>query len=313
MVSSKLYALSTGNSKDRATVTGKASDVKFTWDTISLITGNTNITESMTQLNLNQAEASQVRVFEYMFAPGTLDRVFPGVDAQSLIFDDLGKKHYGAAGRVALRDMMFNREKIRTNFALYRKKYGLKSASYDPKERFYVDLICTAYVGAKVFKDLGYISFDIDNARDWAMDHMLSLRSSRAENSYVPEDKLAQFLSSLYGNLLVTKYTNQSLEAPMDAFPLRGEIKARMGISSKEFFVSQNAFDTWCFEKNLQPGMLKKDLLLGGFITPSVERMSLTKNTSIPSSRQRVIAFDYNKIMISEAGKDISAKVVNIK
>lgn len=312
-ISKKLYALSTGVSKERADHTGVASAVKYTWDTVSLITGNTNITESLAQLNLNQADASQVRVFEYIMPEGTLAKVFPGVDAQTLIYDDLGKKHYGSVGRVAVRDMMFNREKIRTEFAEYRKKFGQKSDNYDPKERFYIDLVCTAYVGAKRFKSLGYLTYDIDNARDWALDQIVNMRSTRADNAYVPEDKLAQFLSSLYGNLLVTKYTNQMLEAPMELFPIRGEIKARMATTERKFYVSLHAFNTWCSENKLQPGALRKDLALQGFVVPDADRMSLTKHTSIPSARQRVIAFSYDKIMLSEAGKDISAKVINIK
>lgn len=312
-ISTRLYAVSSGVSKPRATVTGESSSVKFTWDTISLITANTNITELLAKLDFNQADASQVRVFEYSVPEGTLNKVFGGVDAQNLITSDLGQKNYGAAGRVALRDMMFNRSQIRADFESYRKKFGIKSDNYDPKERFYVDLVATAYVGGRRFKELGLLTYDIDNAKDWALDQIVNMRNSRAENAYIPEDKLAQFLASLHGNLLVTKNTNLSVEAPMESFQLRGEVKARMATTERKFYVSLHAFESWCFDNKLQPGILRKDLMQQGFIVPHEDRMSLTKNTSIPSSRQRVIAFSYDKIMISEAGKDISAKVVSIK
>ena len=313
VISKKLYSISTGESRDRATNTGKASDVKFTWDTISLITGNTNINDSLARIDFNQAEASQVRVFEYIMPPNTLQNVFAGVDAQTLITNDLSTKHYGAVGRVAIREMMHQRQNLRVEFDKYRKIFGQKSDSYDPKERFYVDLIATSFVGAKMFKELGYLDFNLEHVKDWALDHMVSMRSTRAENQSVPEDRLAQMILSLYGCILVTKTTNQSLEAPMDAFPIRGEIKARMATVERKFHVSWYAFEAWCMENKIHPATLRKELTTQNFILDDTERMSLTKNTSIPSSRQRVISFNYDKIILSEFGKDVSAKVVNIK
>lgn len=313
VVSKKLYSVSTGESRDRATNTGKASDVKFTWNTISLITGNTNLMDSLARLDLNQADASQVRVFEYIMPPDALKTVFPNVDAQTLIFDDLGTKHYGSVGRVAIREMMRQRQHLCSEFEKYRKLFGQKSSTYDPKERFYVDLIATAYVGAKLFRELGYLEFDIANVKDWALDHMIYMRSARTENLATPEDRLAQFLATLYGNIMVTKYTNQGLEAPMEAFPIRGEIKARMATSERKFYVSYAAFEAWCYENKTHSASFRKELTAQGFIVPDIDRISLTKNTSFPSSRQRVIAFDYDKVIMSETGKSFANKVVSIK
>jgi hypothetical protein len=311
-VSKKLYGLSAGESRDRADVTGRASEVKYYWKTIPLITGNTNITDMLARLDVNQAEASQMRVFEYPMPSGTLEKVFPGVDAQTLINDELGTKHYGVAGRMAIREMMHQRQAIIADFMKYRKIFGQKSNTYDPKERFYVDLIATAYVGAHVFQKLGLLTFNLDNAKDWALSQMLELREARADNIFSAEDKLSQFLLSLQGHILATKRTDGPNEPPSEAFPLRGEIRARLATTAKSFIVTVSAFDDWCLERNIQPNQLRKELANEGFIIPFAERFQITRATSLPSTRQRVIAFNYDKLFATEAGKEM-AKVVNIK
>jgi hypothetical protein len=168
-------------------------------------------------------------------------------------------------------------------------------------------------VGGALFKKLGYITFDIDNAKDWALAHMIALRDVRSDTAYTPEDYLSQFILSLQGHIQVTNYTDRGLEAPIDAFPIRGEIKARMAVKGREFYATVSAFDNWCRDHNLQASTLRKQLTEAGFIIPAAERMALTRNTSTPSARQRVIAFDYDKIQVTEVGKDMTARVVSIK
>ena len=315
VLSAKLYALASGGGRERAGINGRASNVKFLWDTVTLVTGNTNINEGLQQLTKAQSEASQVRVFEYVLEAGTLNRVFAGVDGPSLIEQNLGKQNYGITGRNAIREMMFHREKLVGDFYKVRNLLGRDSSSYDPKERFYVDLISNAYVGATVFRDLGYLKFNINESRDWAVEHIKSLREVRSENAYTSEDRLGQFLASLNGSILVTKHFDGRgvTESALDSFPLRSEIKARMAISSRHLLVTYKAFEEWCHAAKVPPAHLRKSLQDEGFIVPETVRAVITKGTNIPSAQQRVIEFVYDKVAGTETVRDAASKVVAIK
>ena len=315
VLSSKLYALASGGGRERASINGRASDVKFLWDTVTLVTGNTNINEALQHLSKEQGEASQLRVFEYVLEEGSLQKIFADVDGPTLIESNLGKQNYGVVGRNALRYMMANRDALVEEFKSMRNILGRDSQSYDPKERFFIDLIANAYVGAKVFRQLGYIQFNIENARDWAVNHIKTLRNTRSASAYTAEDRLAQFLASLHGHMLVTKTmgSSTSVESPLESFPIRGDIKARMAIGSRDFLVATKAFDDWCTNEKLQTQWLRKELLQSGHIIEISKRAYLTKGTNIPSVQQRVIEFSYDKLQGQEVLKDASAKVVNIK
>lgn len=315
VLSSKLYAFASGEGKSRATISGKASDVLFKWDTIALITGNTNITETLKLLPKETSEAGQLRVFEVVLEDDLLKKVFAGVDGPELIMENLGKRNYGVVGREAIRYMMANKESLVADFHRVRNALGREAAGYQAKERFFIDLIATAYVGAKVYRTLGIIRFDIDAARDWALNHVKSLRDTRASNTYTAEDRLAQFLASLSGQILVTKSwgVHGSIEAANEAFPIKSEIKARMAIGSRVLLVSYKAFEDWCAKEKVQSLWLKNSLLAEGFIVSENGKATITKGTNIPSAQQRVIEFTYDKVQGTETLKDVTAKVVNIK
>lgn len=315
MLSSKLYAFASGEGKSRATISGKASDVLFKWNTISLITGNTNITETLRALPKERSEAGQLRVFEVLLEHDLLKKVFDGVDGPTLIMENLGKRNYGIVGREALRYMMANRADIVEDFHKIRNVLGRDSGDYEANERFFIDLIATAYVGAKVYRELGIIKFNIEVARDWAISHVKTLRGVRSSNSYTAEDRLGQFLASLNGHILVTKTIGAGgvNETAMESFPVKGEVKARMAIVSRQLIVSHKAFEDWCFVQKVQVGWLRTELEGQGFIVPETTRFYITKGTTIPSTRQRAIEFVYDKVQGTEVVKDVNSKVVNIK
>lgn len=310
IVANHLYAMSTGSGRTRLNQKGNISEVTHTWDMIQVITGNSNINETMNLLAKSEGTAGQVRVFEYMFQGHETSTIFKDDDIQNIIEHQMSQ-HYGVAGRNALRYMMNHVSEIKEDFERLRKKYGFEAHGYDSKERYFVDLIATTEIGGKIFAKLGYIQWDVDKVISWARDHMVNLRNLRTSQVSSVDDKIALFLGTLVGHTLVTKTYGRTNELPMESFPIRGEVKARMAITDKKFYVSAAAFNTWCTAYGIQPSYLRTELFNDKFITSTEDtRMTLTKGTNIPSTNQRVVEFYFDKI--SGAVKAEDSKVVSI-
>jgi Domain of unknown function (DUF927) len=308
LVSTHLYGMSTGHGRIRLTQKGELSPILFTWNTVPLVTGNTNINEAMQTLARTQADASQVRVFEYSFQGHEAATIFKGENIQEILEHKLSE-HYGHVGRTAIRLMMSRRAQLRADFEVLRAKYGHSMVGFDTKERYFVDLIATAELGGRIFKELGYIQWDVDHVISWARKHMEVLRSLRSEGAYSIDDRAAQFIGSLSGSILATKTMGRTNEPPMDSHQIRGEIKARMAVNDRKFFVSSRAFDEWCRAIGMQASYMRTELTTAGYIIPSEEpRQFLTKGTNIPSARQRVMEFNFDKVSsaISVEGKVVS-------
>ena len=298
-VSDKLYALSNGGGKDRADQKGNMSAVRHSWKLNSLITGNTNIMESMHQLEKQQADASSVRIFEITITQDNGSKLFEGANVPELL--TRLQDHYGVIGRLFLQASMYDRIKIREAFLKTRAKLGYESAQYDPRERFYIDLIATAHIAGMILKQMNYIMFDLKKVQEWAMNHIVELRLTRNESTYSAEDQLAAFFNSLVGNIIYTKDVNRSrVESPMEAHRLSGEVKARVSIGkgSERVIVSSRAMDEWCTRAGVQPRLFRKQLRENGYIkVDAPEKFTLTLGTNLPSTQERVVEFVYDKVI----------------
>lgn len=298
-VSDKLYALSNGGGRDRADQKGNMSAVRHSWKLNSFITGNTNITESMHQLEKHQADASAVRVFEITITTENGKKLFEGANVPELL--NRLQDHYGIIGRLFLRASMMERVKLRESFLKLRAKLGYESASYDPRERFFIDLIATAIIGGQMLKNMGYIQFDLARVRDWAMNHIMEMRLMRTESTYSAEDQLAAFFGSLVGHAIYTREVNRNhTETPMDSHRLVGDVKARIAIGkgTERVIVSSRAMDEWCNKMGVQPRLFRKHLKENGYIKlDAPEKFTLTIGTNLPSTQERIVEFVYDKVI----------------
>jgi hypothetical protein len=153
-------------------------------------------------------------------------------------------------------------------------------------------------MGGRIFKQLGYINFNIENVRDWALNHIVEMRSMRTESSYSTEDRVAQFISSLNGHILVTKHFDRATqESPLDGYMLRGEVKARMAINSRKLIVSYKAFEEWCKDTHVPVMAMRRELVAEGFLVNGADnRQTITKGTTLPSGQQRVLEFVFDRV-----------------
>lgn len=312
-VSDKLYALSNGGGRERADQKGNMSAVRHKWDLNGLITGNTNITESMHQLERNQADASAVRVFEVTITADNGRNLFNGINVPEML-NEL-QEHYGEIGRIFLRASMMERMKIRDSFLKLRGKLGYESKTYDPRERFFIDLIATAIIGGQMLKNMGYIHFDLARIRDWAMSHIMEMRLMRTESTMTAEDQLAAFFGSLGGHMLYTKDISRSVvETPMDSHRLYGDVRARIATNSQRAIVSSRAMDEWCSNAGVQPRLFRKQLRDSGYIKIGApEKFTLAIGTNLPSVQERVVEFVYDKVINAAERANETSKVIQIR
>ena len=299
VVANQLYGMSTGRGKMRMDQRGKLSEVIYSWDLIPLITGNMNINESMSALHHQVTEAGQVRVFEYVFTNNDAVKPFAGTDVKALLEAEL-PKNYGLVGRHFIRYIMNHASEIRNWFYDLRAKYGSHTYGAESKERFFVDLIATAEIGGKIFKQLGYIHFDVDAVIQWALQHMVSLRQTRRDSAYSLEDQAARFIQSLHGSVLCTKTYGAigTTEIPSDMYPIRTGVQARLCTEDHRFLVSFTAFREWCKQNNVQGRTMLEDMIAAGYVRRPIgselERVYLTRGTVHTGVRQRALEFNYD-------------------
>lgn len=298
-----LYGLSSGRPKDRSTTTGMLANLGLNWNTISFVTSNKPMTEQLIGSEAAVREATEVRLFEVSLSEDMKD-LWRDVNFK-LVEQTMGGR-YGAVGDVWLRYVVEHFTELQKDLHKYRTAIDAKSAE-GTKERFFLDLIVCVVVALKHANKLGLIDFDPAKVEKWAKEHVLRLRAKRSEFRQTAEDSIAEFLSSLYGRIIVTKhfrYGRQVVETPID--PIRGAPVARMALEDKVFLVSTSAVDEWCVKNHASPAWFNNELDRRGFITRSNLGASLTKRgafqtslargTNIPSSRSYALELNFEKV-----------------
>lgn len=300
VVMNQLYSMSTGQGRLRMNQKGGLSDIIFYWNLIPLVTGNMNINETVQVMHGQVASAGQVRVFEYVFKNDEAVKPFEGTNVKALLDSQL-PQNYGLVGRHAIRYMMNHVPEIRRKFYELRDKYSKPEYSTDSKERFFIDLIVTAQIGGQIFKQLGFIHFDVDAVVRWALNHMSSLRKTREEFRLTSDDVASRFLASLHGSILCTEtYGNAKFsEMASDLYPIRNGVQARLCTKERRFLVSFTAFREWCRSVGLFPNTILDELIADGYVKKpdgTLNRIYLGKGSSYTTPQQRVIEFNYDML-----------------
>jgi hypothetical protein len=303
-VQGMLYALSNGRPKERNKANGTLISGSLTWDTFSIITGNVNITNMMATLDQHRSEATQLRCFEITVDNAFNTQLFRNINAKDMIERRILGENYGAAGRLYLRFVAKNIDKVSRMLTKTRAKLQPHGRE-ETRERFYTDTVAMVVVAGKIAKKLGLIDFDIATIEAWALNHIRTLRTARGAASKTAEDFLEEFLGSLLGRMVVTETipeghggTGPTFE--VDPRDLRYPPAARIGRADKKFYVTSAYFTEWCRKNNLVPKTMHDKWVASGVILPlkvENERIRLFRGTSLPSTRVRCISLDYNKLM----------------
>lgn len=314
-VSDKLYALCNGGSRPRADQKGNLSNVNHSWNLISFITGNTNITESMRQLEKTRADASMVRIFEIFIDKNANAKLFKDLDVAATLKQLF--EHTGGAGRMFVKALMEDPEKVRAAFMNTRERLMRDVPNYDTRERFYIDLITTAIVGGRIWKALGLIEFDLKAVEVWAVKHIMDLRAIRAEHLSSTDEQVGSLLGWLAGSILVTKgMTRGAVEPAIETVRFNGVAKARMviGAGQERFIVAARALKEWCGENGVSYRVFINTLTDAGYIkVGSPDKATITMGTNVAGTQERVVEFVYEKVSGAAPAVPQEGKVVNLR
>lgn len=301
-VSSFLYMLSSGRPKDRNRADGTIIDLGLSWNTISFLTSNKNVTELLFLLDEQAVtEATQIRVFEIALSQDDI-RIWDGTNAVDLIEHQLIESNYGHAGRKWLKYVIENRGKLRDEIRSLRVKYTPNSAE-NTRERYYRDLIAAVIVALKHAAKIGLVKFDLVSVARWAKQNTMGLRVRRNSQSFSPEEYIAHFLHSLHGRTIVTKQFRDgraTVETPLE--PLRGEPAARMAIDDKVFLVTRKTLADWCAESRLQVSWLVDEMGKRGMLCYQADGADSKKDrigrgTNIPSTPSACYELVYDRVV----------------
>lgn len=302
-IADMLYALSNGREKDRLGSSGTFVSGGKTWDMFTFITGNMNITELLSNLDKQMAEAVQVRCFEIRLPDDYLEKTFSGINVKDLLADL--HQHYGVIGPELLRFYMTKRDAIIRNIYSMRAKYVPNTAD-ETRERYYMDAFVVAMVTGHIMQKLGIIKFDLGNIKNWVLDHIKSLRRARAERVTTEEELVGQFLSSLYGRTINTKHVKDGRsgtpELPHD--PPRVIPVARVAHEDKKLYVTAKSLSDWCKDNDYLPSQLRNAMDKYGYIVHVPGRdhnggfnFRIGSGTTVTTGVARCYELDYAKVM----------------
>lgn len=296
-----MYSLSNGMGKLRMTSGGKFADTVKAFSGIKWITSNNNLTDDIYSAEKQQvAEAVEARCFEIAnLSKAEMDATFAGTDMKDLLEHQLFPHHHGVAAQVYLPYVMKNRNAVINLIRKTRTRLGNDTAA-ESRERYYIDTIAFAFVGATIAGRLGLIRWDVKQMTKWAIDHLKTLRRNFSERASTSGDKVSSFFSWLHGSTIVTRNFPQGrpksdeFEVPNDQ--LRKSPKARVAHADRKMLIRVDAINEWCTESNVSPSQFKELLKREGYILG--ERLEyIAKGTHVMSGRARCYELDYNRIV----------------
>lgn len=302
------FALSNGQGKDRLTSSGGFATGSEEWDTPSFITGNLDITGMLSNLDSQQRDAAMVRVFEIKLPDDYNEKLWPNelAEVKRLIAEELPAT-YGHIGRDLIKFYIQKRDKLREHILTMRSKFGVDDKDQQ-RERFYIDNLVLAMVAGHVMKKLGFINFDLAAIKATVMNTIKSLRAARKATSYTEEEHVGQFLSWLYGRVLITKHigsarSGDSLEMPIET-PRNEAPQARMAVADKRFIVSAKALNDYCKEAGGVSSATVRDWMdKHGYILHVKGReksgswtFRIGQGTHVTTGHARCYELDYSKV-----------------
>lgn len=300
-----LFGLSNGRPKDRLDQSGKIIKSDHRWNLLSFLTANSSIIETLPhQKHADVIEATQIRIFEIPL-PVSIRKLWDDVNFVEVVEHQLGEE-YGEVGRVWIQHMIRNATPLVARMRELRAKLNA-SDSDNTRERFFRDLVVSVLVAAEETRKLGLVNFDVKALAKWAYNHIVAMRTARADTQVSASDRVAHFLGSLHGRTIVTQFFRNRvggvIETPME--PIRGVPAARMAIQDRIFLVSHYALKEWCRENDvvlsgLFEQLRQKDYLVfgqGANPKTGVRKERLTRGTAIASTPENIIELDYDKVI----------------
>lgn len=302
-----MYNLSNGKPKDRMKSDGTMMEQVFDWKAITFLTSNNSIQEELRQLEQRDVtEATQVRVFEIHLPEGYSTAIW-GAEGGTIV-DTLEHKllaeQYGEVGRVWLRYVIENRDKLRAEIRKLRTQFDGRNKD-ESKERYYRDLTVAVAVALKHATKLGLLRFPMNPLVKWAKANTVRLRANRQQDNYSWDDYIAMYLADLRGRILYTRRFGDgrsALEMPLENMVNGVAVAARIAQDDKMFLVTVKSINDWCKDNKQQPNQLIDEMDKRGYVVHrkgetqknGSRRERITRGTNLPSAQAFCLELDYN-------------------
>lgn len=307
-MSDVLYGLSNGRGRVRLGKNGKELETHPSWNLMSFLTGNKNVIFNLTESKLNP-EASQMRVFEVdMDSYPRLEQIYRSELPDMLeLSNHLLNNTKGVLTEEFIRFVMVNQGAIQAKLQSTFNSIVRKLGDNITKERFYAYHIACTLVGGAIAKNLGFLNFDMRSIRDWALQHINSIRSHVSEYASTSEDKFSHMLVDLMPGILVTRnyetLNNRHDKTELPIVPLRAPLAGRFCLGTKDerpkLYISTASVDRWCQENGVSPHQFRKELTAARIIRTPDDKISSYKYLArgVPTllaGKCRVLEFDAN-------------------
>lgn len=273
-MASVLYAMSNGRPRHGMGGDGKRRDALPHWTGCCAMTGNRNILLQLAENKLTP-EATQMRVFEIdLDTYPRLTTMQKGhrdykahYENHSLLSRTIPAEHHSIIGPEYVQFIMRNLPEVRSRLRATSLAFAKLANGDGTKERFYYHLVTTVLVGAYYAKKLGYINFNINNLRDWCIQHIKNLRGNVRDHQRGAEDMFAALLSEASGHLIVTKnfdsldirkgrveeHKGAILRTPIAGRYVLGDEKERTKLYITVDFIRQ-----WCANNGVSIAVLRR-------------------------------------------------------
>lgn len=312
------------NGQDRIRMVSKSGGVVFAksseWRLNVYVTGNKDF-HGLLAANQANSQAEAVRLVQLnvdRYQPLMLvDRAdFPegaeGNDAwgaaSALVAAEAIKKMSASAGHAGIAMVKY----ILENEAEVAKNMQDTLAAFtkelpSPKYRFYRAHSACTIVIARIAKELGIVTFDVDALYDFTVKLISDLAESVMEtNTVTAEDAFSRMVSHLNPRIIVTtefrdKRDGRGPESPRTR--IMGDVAGRYVLGTQthkemtgHLMLSQKEVREWCMKNRIDFHAMMTNLQKEGALLKQGEKITLTRGTDVPMVQQRCIIIDTQKL-----------------
>jgi hypothetical protein len=238
------YDVSSGQPKERVGRSGESKDLKESWRTIVMASGNSSLYSKLASAK-ERADAQMLRVLEYRFdnkhsmTPDAARMLFNGID-----------HNYGTAGDVYIKYLVSHVDEVQDVVSRVYEQVQAR-AGIQGDERYWSAGIAASIAGAFIAKSLRLIDFDVKALLAWCVNRIKELRQDRRDNSSTGVDSWNAMLDEYARNGFVV--TDSRGDSKTEQYVERTGNQSVVGRLIKDegrAWITVRAVQRWCNDHN---------------------------------------------------------------
>lgn len=265
-LSDLLYAVSSGQAKQRLKQDGSVNHNGLPWNTMALFTGNRSAIGNVSS-EKTLASGEMCRIFEY-----EMQAVSPLTVAQAhdyFVFHS----NYGHAGDAYIRYVVTHQAEIKARLKRRQQEIDTMLGIKDV-DRFLSVAITSTVVGLEIAGELGLHRFDMEAFIDWVRVTRNVLADEVAEVSHDGMSAFSLMLRSIHHDILVTNIEGdlrRGQHARVERSPRgQNEVAGRHVLADNRLYLSLTAVRAWCAKNQTDVAEMKRALTRAGVMLPPI-------------------------------------------